>query len=159
MNNIIDHNNFPHLLAGNINCQTYDTDYLKRNLVNIRSGHNFSIVHQNIRSFGHNVNEFNVLIDNLKFYPEILVLTETWFSTGTCTEILGYEGYHVHRGGRRCRGVSVFVKSGIQSYAVEEHTYVTNELELNSVELTVGSRLTVQIIGVYRPPRSKYHCF
>ena len=48
---------------------------------------------------------------------------------------------------------------GIESSSVQEHTCVTDAVELNSVALTLNSRLTVHIIGVYRPPAQSINEF
>ena len=112
MNNepFFDNNEPIHLQTTNVFCQTYSTGYLKRNLTSVREGHNFSIVHLNTRSFSRNFDEFSILLDCLKWQPEVVVLSETWFSDDNCSESPGYEGYHVYRTDRGGGGVSIYVK-------------------------------------------------
>ena len=139
------------LQADNVHCQTYQVDYLKRNLSNIRSGHNFSIVHFNSRSLACHYDDFIVLLDHLRWHPDIIVSTETWFSDDTCADIPGYNSYHVYRTDRRGGGVSIYVGDHLESHQVEELSYISETLEVNTVKLTLNPRLTVQVVGVYRP--------
>ena len=104
-----------HLHSENIFCQTYSKGYLKRNLTNTLTGHDFSIVHFNVRSFTSNFDEFSILLEYLKWQPEVLVLSETWFAVDSCYDIPGYVGHHVYRADKRGGGVSIFVKDSIDS--------------------------------------------
>ena len=58
--------------------------------------YSFMIVHQNIRSFRANFDYLAVLLDSLAHVPDVLVLTETWFSSGNCFELNGYGSDHVY---------------------------------------------------------------
>ena len=113
-------------------------------------GHNFLILHYNIRSSVSNYDEFSVLLDTLKIQPEILVLTETLFTNGSCSEIPGYNGHHICRDARRGGRISIYVKNSTTSSAVSEYTYI-RVIELNTVKLILNSRSSVMIIGAYRP--------
>ena len=77
--------------------------------------------------------------------------TETWFSDDTCTDIPGYNSYHINREDRRGGGVSIYVGNHFQSHQVDELSYVSETLEVKTVKLTLNPRLTVQVVGVYRP--------
>ena len=82
--------------------------------------------------------------------------TETWFSPDTCMNTPGYSDYHVYREGGGGGGVSVFVRSGFVSSSVPALSFISNVVEMNTVQLNLNPRLTVQIIAVYRPHHDKH---
>jgi len=110
-----------------------------------------AILHFNIRSFAKNSDELFLALSVLNFRPEIIVLSETWFSECYIGDINGYNGYHSFRQNRRGGGVSVFIDSRIRSRGVMEHSFVVNDLEMCTVRLSIGGS-DVTIIAVYRPP-------
>ena len=142
------------LQAENISCKTYSTDHIKMKLTYICRGHNFNIVHQNIRSFLHNFDAFSVLSDNLKFQSDVLVLTETWLNADTYVKLPGYEVYHVFRKDRTADGISTYVRDGLVSEAVDELTCITDSLEANIIILSLNSRLTILFLVSTEPGHS-----
>ena len=75
-------------------CKYYSlSEYL-----NLGSDKSVSILNYNIRSFERNFDSFAS-----GFYPNelpnIICLTETWFSVNEASEIPGYTGYHMIREG------------------------------------------------------------
>ena len=74
-----------------------------------------SVITYNIRSFSANEETLFTLLDSLVSYPQIIVLTETWFSEDNKFEINGYNGYHTVRSDRRSGGVSVYVSKSLES--------------------------------------------
>ena len=79
INDILDDDSRAHLRADNVTCQTYQVDFLKRSLLNIRFGHKFSVVHLNCRSLSCHYDELTMLLDHLKWHPDIIVTTELGF--------------------------------------------------------------------------------
>ena len=114
----------------------------------ISSSNVFSIMNYNIRSFHANFQFFSPAF-SFSELPTILILTETWFSPGQTMEIPGFTGYHVVREGRS-GGVSIFVKDYIDSCIIPEFSYVTETIEVCSVEVKINS-ISYFIVGVYRP--------
>ena len=53
-----------------------------------------SIVHLNVCSFGANFYKFRALFASCNLVPDILLLTETWFSHDSPLELDGYTGHH-----------------------------------------------------------------
>ena len=137
-------------------CQYYTIRELKKCVTDFRHSHNFTLTHMNIRSFSRNYDEFSIFMDSVALKPNILVLSETWFSEDTVTDIDGYTGYHVFRDDRRAGGVSVYVKSNISSVCVSELSYVRDVIEINTIRITLCNRTDVCIIGIYRPPERQY---
>jgi len=56
-----------------------------------------AVFHFNIRSFARNCDELFLALSVLKFRPEVIVLSETWFSECFVGDINGYNGYHAFR--------------------------------------------------------------
>ena len=71
---------------------------------------NLSIFHQNVRSFCQNFDQLSVFLRELGKPIDIIVLTETWFSDVSCSDILGYTAYHTYRVSRAGGEVSIYVK-------------------------------------------------
>jgi len=112
----------------------------------------FSIFHLNIRSFNRNSDELGVFLDLLGAKPDVIVLTETWFSPGNCVgELLGYSAHHVYRTDRRGGGVSVFARKVYGNILIPRWTYIGDNLEICTVKIIVSDKHLI-IHGVYRPP-------
>ena len=90
----------------------------------------FSILSYNIRSFDKNFDSFSCGLSPQSM-PDILCLSETWFSRNITSEIPGYSGYHVTRDGRS-GGISLFTKKkSILDFYV---TFLTPLLPLKFVQ-------------------------
>ena len=86
-----------------------DSEYFTTSTFNnvVRSqGGNFFILHENIRSFGRNFDEFHSYGSELCRVADVIVLSETWFSANTC-DIQGYARFHTYRADKYGGGVSV----------------------------------------------------
>jgi len=112
---------------------------------------NLCVFHLNIRSFNKNGDELGLLLDQMNPQPDVLVLTETWFSADYVGEIEGYTGQHVYRCNRRGGGVSIFVKKKHKFKIIPQYSYVGLNLEICSGKLDIGGENFI-VHGVYRPP-------
>ena len=113
------------------------------------------VLNFNIQCYDAKIDEFSAFIDKLKLKPEILVLTETWFSPMTCKEIPGYNAYHCTRPGVHDRGgVSIYVLKNLDLYLTHYSSNVSAELE--HVHITLkhknSNMKNIDIVGIYRPP-------
>ena len=79
----------------------------------------FTIINYNIRSFRANFDLFSTSFETFSQFPEILVLTETWFTNSYTESIAGFDEYHVVRSSNRSGGVSVYVKSDSKSRNIQ----------------------------------------
>jgi len=109
------------------------------------------VLHMNIRSFNRNSTELFSMVATLKRRPDVIVLSETWFTYDTVEEIDGYVGYHVYRRDRRGGGISIYVANNRKNKGIERWSRISDHCELCSVD-TVMNGEKVKIIGVYRPP-------
>ena len=74
------------------------------------SGNHVSCINYNIRSFKKNIDGFLGSFSNNN-YPDVLNLTETWFSEDYSEGINGYNSFHTIRKDRRSGGVSLFYQT------------------------------------------------
>jgi len=109
------------------------------------------VLHLNVRSFNKNSDCFCLFIGKLAVMPDVLVFTETWFSSDTVTELDGYNSYHVYRNERRGGGVSIYVKRKYNTSAIKDWSFIGFDFEINSVRISVDSTRVI-IYGIYRPP-------
>jgi len=134
----------------NNNASYYDSgDFLE--LCNLPAGNGFSLIHFNIRSYNSNSDELGIFLDQLNVKPSAIILSETWFSPTHTSDIDGYCAFHVYRDGRRGGGVSIYINNDYVSKVISRWSYVADNIEICSVEVTAGMS-RIMIHGVYRPP-------
>ena len=84
------------------------------------STNNFFVLHQNIRSFNKNYDNFSGYISEIDKKLDVIVLSETWFSTDKVGEINGFSGFHTFRTNRPGGGISVFGRDSYKAFDVLE---------------------------------------
>ena len=140
------------LLASN-SCRSYELDELNNddNLLNSK----LNILHMNVRSCNRNLDELIAFIEMVKMKFSILVLSETWIKdVHSHINIPGFVAYHsTRKGNRRGGGVSIFVDRQIDSTELPNFFINNDVFDCAGIRATIG-RETINIIGVYRPPRS-----
>ena len=133
-------------------CETYTSQSFNDGLSHTN---NLFIINFNIRSFNKNFDDFSTFLDQLKFMPDILIITETWFSSGSRGEISGYKGFHCSRPmDRRGGGVSIFVSRSLTAKILTIECYSQPELEYMWLKVLYSNRDSIDIIAVYRPPNN-----
>jgi len=88
------------------------------------------------------------------YCPDILSLTETWMNTSGKFKTNNFKNY-IHYStsrtdGRKGRGVSVHIKSNLNSQLI--NAFSLDFMEAVHVEINLSSSKNLQIIGIYRPP-------
>ena len=149
-----DENSFEDFHLNGLSCQAF-SELSFNNYFN-QSIDNFLLMHINSRSYTRNFDEFGVLLDTLNRLPDVLVVTETWFSSDTSREISGYYGYHLFRSGKRGGGVSVYIKDTLISTSVTDKTFLTDIIEVNTVVVTLNSNINIYFVAIYRPPEKQH---
>ena len=109
-------------------------------------------MHENIRSFGKNVDEFFLFASELNRVADGIVLSETWFSANTCHDVQGYTGFHTYRADKTGGGVSAFIRNCYSSTHMSNFSVCHAYYEISVVKVSLSNNCTVIIIGVYRPP-------
>lgn len=116
----------------------------------------FNIVHNNIRSICHNIDAFNIFLDQIEIEFECIILTETWeildtdiFNRPNYKLLYSYGSYNQND------GVVAFIKSGI--YRSHEVIKLDNS-SLLKVIVQLSSQ-TVTIYACYRSPATNTLAF
>ena len=117
---------------------------------------NFNICCQNIRSFSKNSNDF-ISSFNSNF-PDLMVLTETWFNNSNTQNIQNYIAYHTLRTTNRSGGVSIYVKNSFISEIVNDFSFENESIEISTVKIHIG-KLKLFVLGIYRPHSGKINDF
>ena len=111
-----------------------------------------SVMHFNIRSFNKNGNEMISLIESLNHQPDILAISESFLDLNSIDNSLlnNYQGFHSVRSAGKRGGVSIFVKPNIDVDIIEEFSYVSEEIEICTVQMKIlNKKYTISCI--YRP--------
>ena len=111
------------------NCTNYTVGHF--NATFPRNNNNkFMVLNFNIQCFNAKIDEFSAFLDEINLNPEIIVLTETWFSPSSCKDISGYEAYHCTRSvGNHRGGISIYVRENLNSSVTHFSFNVSPELE------------------------------
>ena len=117
------------------------------------------IFNLNIRSFNSNFDELSQYLNGLKLQPAVLVLTETWFSECTITEIDGYVSYHTYRKDSRGGGVSIYVRNSFSTKCITNFMIESPDVEMCAVTVNFSSELRYDVLGFYRPPSGNLSLF
>jgi len=117
----------------------------------LRNNSQFSVFHLNIRSFNRNADELLLFLSQLSIKPSVIVLSETWFTVDSVTELACYRGHHVTRTLRRGGGISIYIRSDFSWKPCNRLCYVGNCMELCSVRVSLP-RSDLTVLGIYRPP-------
>ena len=89
----------------------------------------------NIRSFNRNFDNLSLFLDNIKSNIDVIVLTETWLTEELCYDIDWFGSYYAVRIIRVGGGVSVYVRSTLQSNILPDFTLVEENGEICAVEV------------------------
>ena len=136
----------------NTNCEKYGLDAFNRFF---SSKNGFFVLNFNIRSFNANIAEFSSYLSSLAYPPDVIILTETWFSPNYSDSIDGYRGFHCYRDTlTRGGGVSIFVRLELKAHIAEVTSRVTNSIELLVLKLFPPNSQPFYIVGIYRPPNA-----
>src|SRR6266576_3104348 len=104
----------------------------------------------NIRSLGRHYNDFCLYLNVNSFFPDIIVLAETWISAEQANQynIPGYTIYVTDRKDKRAGGVVFYTKDTINGTFTNLSTTSCNAILFN----TQVKNCPFQVIGVYRFP-------
>ena len=142
--------------------ENLDRYYDCEELEGVCVGGNLKIFHQNIRSFNQNFDQLSVFMNKSSAQLDVIVLSETWFSEFSCSNIEGYLAYHTYRDGRAGGGISIFVRKGLASHCLPDKSYISDVCESCVVEVCPdpgNSHESILIFGIYRPPNAPMNDF
>ena len=104
-----------------------------------------NIMHFNIRSIAKNFDQLTALLKCLAIPPDVLAVTETWLTDHTTHlyHLEGYHSYHVTRQRRSQGGVSVFISNKINSTQLRDLSFINEDIEIHSVDITIKSQFHI----------------
>ena len=115
-------------------------------------------MHENIRSFANNYDEFHSLASELGHAgtADVIVLSEMCYSADTCHYVEGYTGFHTKQEAvSLClleiashRPIWLIFQCVMHIMRSVCHAYY----EISVVKISLSNKCTVIIRGVYRPP-------
>ena len=145
-----DQNYFENSINVNHVFTTYSSfdDFLNLNPVALTDNNFITIFSQNIRSLNRNLDSFLSMFPE-ESMPDVFIFSETWHDGNTPVNIPGYVGHHTVRQGRS-GGVSVFVKSQLNSSTIEQLSYANETIEICTVKVSSLNR-QIYVCGIYRP--------
>ena len=103
-----------HYFNWDVECAYFETRAFRESFSNNQS--DLKIINVNIRSFNKNGDELLVLLQQLGVNFEVIILTETWLNEELAwLDIPGYVAYHSKRVNRGGGGVTVLVRSNLNT--------------------------------------------
>ena len=94
------------------------------------SCHYVTILTYNINSFNANSHNLLLLFNNFVKFPDILVMTETWFKNDNTEDFDGFHANHTCRLGRRSGGCSIYVKDCWNSVPIDDSCISNESIEM-----------------------------
>ena len=149
LENIDPDENFLGELDIDCNCD-YETLDAFGNIMN--EDHKFiTILNYNVRSFSANIDCCLSQFDERNSLPNILVLSETWFTPGNIRELSGYSGFHtIRETNQRSGGISIYVGQSIFSYKIPSLCISNENIEICTVSVKFNN-ISQFILAIYRP--------
>ena len=89
------------------------------------------LINYNVRSFRANAQNFLDAFNSC--LPQVLVLTETWFTKNYTSDIEGYDSFHTVRPSRRSGSVSIFIDFAFENKQIEQLSYISDNIEVCTV--------------------------
>ena len=90
--------------------------------------------------------------------PDILAITETWFSDSKTEELSGYLSFNQYRQHRPGGRTSLFIKCHLNATKLDEFCFNLDELESIAIKLNYENK-DIIIISIYRPPGNPINIF
>ena len=104
----------------------------------------------NVRSFRANSDSMLSMFHFEISFPDVLILSETWFKDDVQDDLPSYNGYHTVRSGRRSGGVSVYARQTHGSHIISDLSFANENIEVCTVDVRLYDRKVI-VVGIYRP--------
>ena len=127
-----------------------ETEILKSHI--LPSNSNFPIIHINIRSFKHKLEQLELLLAELEVKFSCIVISETWFNASTHENSFSIDGYNLY-----CSSRSIGGGGGIAVYVSEKFEARIVDVSLEGCEgllvhVSWSGRAVCSVLSVYRAP-------
>ena len=146
---------FPNLDTKDVS-QYHDINSLN-NILN-DNNNSLTFLHLNMRSLAKKLDSLDALVNSFSHVPDVIALSETWLkeknSKHYCLD--GYTAYHLTRSNKKGGGVSLLVKSNIDSDLIDEFSFIGKDLEICTIRMRVNcvhsdQPKTYVVSCIYRP--------
>ena len=94
--------------------------------VNVNRITTLTVVHLSVRSFEAKIDNFQALFNCYNLVPDVLILSEKWFTHDNPCDLNGYIAQHGTRPNGRGGSMSVFVHNTIKSFFKSHLSYNSN---------------------------------
>ena len=94
----------------------------------LNSENDLIIMQLNMSSYSAHIDDLHAMFDNSTTYQHVLVLSETWFSEQSISDLQGFLGYHTLRIIGKSGGVSVYIQSCLDSRCLLDLSFVTQDI-------------------------------
>lgn len=112
-------------------------------------------VHLNIRSGRHKEEELLVFLSEFVFKFDIIMLTETWYSSNEeVCRLDGYQSFFINRQHKQGGGIEILIRNEFQCEIISELSFITDDFEC----LALQSNKNIYSV-MYRPPNSQISHF
>ena len=127
-------NNTPTLVANNyINCI-----YADPKVISI-SNNNFICISFNIRSTDKNLNNLKLLLGELSFSPDVILLQEIW-QDNLNFQLKGYTKFSITRNNKKGGGTAILIKAHYNSNIINELTFINGYIEITTIKAKINSK-------------------
>ena len=96
------------------------------------------VITYNVRSFHKHIDECYSMMRTPRSYPNVLILTETWYLLDYTVILSTYSSFHSLKPNRRSGGVFVLIKNTFVSQLIDEFSFVDDDIEVCTVETKIN---------------------
>ena len=112
---------------------------------------NLTLIHINIRSVNKNFEELIILMQELFYLPQIIILTETWkVDNLKMYYTYNYTSYYTGKGITKSSGVIVYVRNDVNH---EAEVLKIGNIKLIRIKI-INLKKEIEIHAIYRSPRT-----
>lgn len=144
----------PYIINNNMNIVNTD---LNEYITSIKNNH-LNILHMNIRSYNHNIDEVWCLINDSISSLDIIIFSETWNSTGFVPhDIIDFSSFKSVINFNQNDGVLIYINNNLHGVSVEQQP-LFSEASCLKINLKANNK-QITILATYRSPKSNINIF
>ena len=142
-------------IAGKMKSMHLSNDYLDPFKItnSILHKHNFTFLNLNIRSLNKNISKLEILLQQMKFNPSVIFVTETWLHCNkTFIHSLKNYNYISRPGSNKAGGTGLFIHSNIDYNIINNLQFNLDNCEDLWVEIELNNNNKITLGSIYRHP-------
>ena len=111
----------------------------------------------NVRSLGKKFDQFQLLLDKIKYDCSFIGICETWIKSNSSLFLIdGYTLFTNNRKNKAGGGVGLYISNDYESKILNDLTIISDILESIFIEIEVPGKKHIVIGEIYRPPQSNF---